>query len=156
MTHASHCWSLGTIHTAPSVPRGVYAACFVPTLPWCHFQKQNAEFQTLDPTQDGWGFFVFVFLNNLSIIGRLIRLSQLPGKDIFLGHLCGSAVECLPFAQGMIQEFWDQVPQWASCMKPTSPSASLCVFQKQINKIFFLKKRYILATEAYCRITWGK
>ena len=43
----------------------------------------------------------------------------------------GSAVECLPVAQGMIPEYQDRVPYWASCMEPASPSAcvsaSLCV-----------------------------
>ena len=48
-----------------------------------------------------------------------------------LGHLGGSAIECLPLAEGMILEFWDRVPCRAPYMEPASPyacvSASLCV-----------------------------
>ena len=39
------------------------------------------------------------------------------------GHLGGSAVECLPLAQGVILGSWDRVPHRASCMEPASPSA---------------------------------
>ena len=56
-------------------------------------------------------------------------------KKSYWGHLGGSAVECLPLAQGMIPESQDRVPHWAPCMEPASPSAyvsaslslSLCV-----------------------------
>ena len=48
-----------------------------------------------------------------------------------LGHLGGSAVECLPLAQGMIPGSRDQVPHQAPRKKPASPfacvSASLYV-----------------------------
>lgn len=46
-----------------------------------------------------------------------------------MGRLGGSAVERLPSAQGVIQEFRDQVPRRAPCMEPASPSAcvSVCV-----------------------------
>ena len=37
-----------------------------------------------------------------------------------MGHLSGSAVERLPLAQAVI---WDQVPHWAPCGEPVSPSA---------------------------------
>ena len=40
-----------------------------------------------------------------------------------LGHLGGSVVERLPSAQGVILGPWDQVPHWAPCMEPASPSA---------------------------------
>ena len=52
------------------------------------------------------------------------------------GCLGGSAVERLPWAQGLFLESWDLVPHSASCMEPASPSAyslllsfflSLCV-----------------------------
>ena len=51
-------------------------------------------------------------------------------KSSDLGCLGGSAVEHLPWAQGMIPGPWDQVPHWASLREPASPSAyvsdSLC------------------------------
>ena len=46
-----------------------------------------------------------------------------------------------PAAQGVILETRDQVPHWAPCMEPASPSAcvsascSLCVSREQINNI---------------------
>ena len=56
------------------------------------------------------------------------------GSNIcLLGHLDGSAVECLPLAQGVIPECRDRVPPRAPCMEPASPSAcvsaslSLCL-----------------------------
>ena len=39
------------------------------------------------------------------------------------GSLGGSAVWCLPSAQGLILESWDQVPRQAPSMEPASPSA---------------------------------
>ena len=42
-----------------------------------------------------------------------------------MGCLGASAVECLPLAWGMILESQDQVPRWALCMEPASPS--VCV-----------------------------
>ena len=51
-------------------------------------------------------------------------------KD-FRGSLGGSAVECLPLAQGVILETWDGVPHQAPCREPASlsayVSASLCI-----------------------------
>ena len=49
-----------------------------------------------------------------------------------MGRLGGSAVECLPSAQGVILKSQDRVPNWAPCMEPASPSAmslplSVCV-----------------------------
>ena len=45
-------------------------------------------------------------------------------QDILsVGHLGGSAVKCLPSAQGMILEFRDQVPHRAPCREPAPPSA---------------------------------
>ena len=38
------------------------------------------------------------------------------------GFLDGSAVKCLPSAQGMILETWDRVPSRGPCMEPASPS----------------------------------
>ena len=40
-----------------------------------------------------------------------------------LGHLCGSVVECLLSAQGMILGTWDQVLHQALGREPASPSA---------------------------------
>ena len=40
-----------------------------------------------------------------------------------MGRLGGSVVEHLPSAQGVIPEFWDQVPHRAPCGEPASPSA---------------------------------
>ena len=52
------------------------------------------------------------------------------------GSLGGSAVECLPSAQGVILETRDRVPRQAPCMEPVSPSAcisaSLCL--SRVNK----------------------
>ena len=39
------------------------------------------------------------------------------------GHLGGSVVERLPWAQGVTPGSWDQVPRRAPCMEPPSPSA---------------------------------
>ena len=44
-------------------------------------------------------------------------------KDSLKGRLGGSAVEHWPLAQGVIPGSWDQVPHWASCVEPASPSA---------------------------------
>ena len=44
------------------------------------------------------------------------------------GLLGGSAVERLPFAQGMVPEFWDQVPHWAPLEEPTSSSAYVSAY----------------------------
>ena len=56
----------------------------------------------------------------------------------FPGHLGGSGVKRLPLAQGMILESQDQVPHWAPCMEPASPStcvsASLSLCLPWINK----------------------
>ena len=49
------------------------------------------------------------------------------------GFLGGSVVYRLPSAQGVILESQNQIPHWAPCMKPASPSAyvsaslSLCL-----------------------------
>ena len=62
------------------------------------------------------------------------------------GRLGGSAVKCLPSAQGVILESWDQVPHRAPCMEPASPSAyvsaSLCVsFMNKYIKSFKRKRK---------------
>ena len=50
-----------------------------------------------------------------------------------MGRLGGSAVECLPLAQGIALESQDQVPHQAPCVEPASSSAyvsaslSLCL-----------------------------
>ena len=44
-------------------------------------------------------------------------------RFILKGRLSGSAVKCLPLAQGVILESRDRVPHWAPCMEPASPSA---------------------------------
>ena len=51
-----------------------------------------------------------------SNIPSQIRFSQ-------CGHLGGSLVERLPLAQGVVLGSRDQVPHWAPCMEPASPSA---------------------------------
>ena len=63
-----------------------------------------------------------------------------------MGHLGGSAVGRLPSAQDVILEFWDQVPHWAPCREPASPSPyvstslCVCVSHEEINKIVFKKE----------------
>ena len=42
-------------------------------------------------------------------------------KNMTQGHLSGSAIECLPLAQGMIRESQDGVPHRASSMEPALP-----------------------------------
>ena len=49
-------------------------------------------------------------------------------RDQYQGRLGGSVIEHLPLAQGMILWSWDQVPYWAPCMKPASPSACVYTF----------------------------
>ena len=44
-------------------------------------------------------------------------------KNVDTGMPGGSAVECLPSAQGVILESQDQFPLRAPCMEPASPSA---------------------------------
>ena len=41
-------------------------------------------------------------------------------------------VECLPLARVVVPGSWDQVPHWAPCRKPASPSA--CVSVSLMNK----------------------
>ena len=76
---------------------------------------------------------------------QLVEFSQMEphhepafrSKNKTLGCLGGSAVECLPLAQGVIPDSRDRVPHWASCMEPTPPpSASLSVslMNKEKNK----------------------
>ena len=48
---------------------------------------------------------------------------QISSKTFHEGHLGGSVIESLPLAQGMILEFWDQVPHQAPYGEPASPSA---------------------------------
>ena len=67
-----------------------------------------------------------IFNKNLKLLGNHLK------TGIVLGHLSGSVVECLALAQGMIPGSWDQVPHWAPCEEPASPSAmslplSLCL-----------------------------
>ena len=44
-------------------------------------------------------------------------------KETSWGCLGGSAVKCLPSAQGMILESRDRVPCHSPCMEPAFPSA---------------------------------
>ena len=53
------------------------------------------------------------------------RKKQIPLKYADLGSLGGSAVWCLPSAQGVILGTRDRVPRRDPCMEPASPSASL-------------------------------
>ena len=61
-----------------------------------------------------------------------------------MGHLGGSAIECVPLAQVVILGSGNRVPHWAPCKKPASPSAyvsaslSVSLMSKQIKS--FLKK----------------
>ena len=78
---------------------------------------------------------------NLSLMPKLKELSHLfsamnwdlPVKIMRYGHLRehmeGMWLSGLapPSAQGITLESWGEVPRWASCMEPASPSASLCV-----------------------------
>ena len=52
---------------------------------------------------------------------------KVPKTLALQGCLGDSVVKCLPSAQGMILESWDQVLHWAPCMEPASPSACLCL-----------------------------
>ena len=52
---------------------------------------------------------------------RLETRAEVEGESE--GRLGGSAVECLPSAQDVILESWDQVPHQAPCEEPASPSA---------------------------------
>ena len=45
-------------------------------------------------------------------------------KEKFLGRLGGSAVKCLPSAQGVILELRDRVKHQAPCMEPVSPPSA--------------------------------
>ena len=45
-----------------------------------------------------------------------------------MGHLCGSVVECLPWAQVKIPGSWDGMPLRAPFGEPASPSAYVCTF----------------------------
>ena len=57
---------------------------------------------------------------------------------LFRRHLGDSVVEHLPWAQGMIPGFWDQVPHQALLRKPASlsayVSASVSLYLSRINK----------------------
>ena len=50
-------------------------------------------------------------------------LSRLSDKNASAGSPGGSAVWCLPLAQGVILESQDRVPRQAPCMEPAFPSA---------------------------------
>ena len=72
--------------------------------------------------------------------------SSFDNKNSSSGRLGDSAVEPLPLAQGMILESQGQVPHWASCMEPASPSSAyvsaslnVSLMNKNIN-LFFKKK----------------
>ena len=66
-------------------------------------------------TTVSWGTWV-------ALCGACLRFSL-----SLRGSLGGSAVWCLPLAQGMILESQDPVPHRAPCMELASPSASVCV-----------------------------
>ena len=59
----------------------------------------------------------------------------------------GSVVECLPLAQGVILETWDQVPRQAPCMEPASPSAF--VSASEMSLFFFFKILFIYETHTH-------
>ena len=78
---------------------------------------------------------------------------------MFLGLLGGRAVEHLPWAQDVIPESWDQVPNGAPCREPASLSACAslsCVSHKKIKslkKIFmFLRKPKLNKIQAFLDI----
>ena len=50
-------------------------------------------------------------------------LRNILARNLTKGSLDGSAVWCLPSAQGVVLESRDQVPHRAPCMEPASPSA---------------------------------
>lgn len=57
-----------------------------------------------------------------------------------MGHLDDSAVEHLPWAQGMDPGSQDQVPQGAPSGEPAYVAASfVCVFMSFMNKCSFFK-----------------
>ena len=43
-------------------------------------------------------------------------------EELRKGYLGGPVAEQLPLGQGVIPESWHQVPNWASCREPVSPS----------------------------------
>ena len=53
-----------------------------------------------------------------------MRVKQAKKKNVRVGLLGGSAVECLPSAQGVILESWDQVLHRAPHKETSSPSMS--------------------------------
>ena len=67
-------------------------------------------------------------------------------KFFLLGHLGGSVVERLPFAQVMILGSWGGVLHRGPCRESASPSA--CVSVSLMNK-FYLKKVFTI-------LLWGK
>ena len=68
--------------------------------------------------QDNMLFQLKIFLNAHGLKGtRCIY------KVKILGCLGGSAIECLPLAQGMILGSWYRVPHLAPHREPASPSA---------------------------------
>ena len=89
----------------------------------------------------GWGDWgatinrdgVLVWGNGSVLRLTVVMLVQLwvHSKPLQLEHLAGSVVEHLPSASGVTPGSWDQVPRWAPCMEPASPSAcvsaSLCM-----------------------------
>ena len=58
--------------------------------------------------------------NEHSLYPNYLKLNL---KPILKGRLGGSVIECLPSAQGMAPESWDQVPHWAPLEELASPSA---------------------------------
>ena len=82
-------------------------------------------------------------------------------KQNYWGSLGGSVVWCLPSAQGVILESWDQEPCQAPCMESASPSAcipvpplplSLYLMNKWINS---LKKKTELLITFHTEHGWG-
>ena len=55
-------------------------------------------------------------------------------KKLTLGSPSGSAVWCLPSAQGLILETWDWVPRQAPCVEPASPFACVSASLSLMNK----------------------
>ena len=71
-----------------------------------------------------------IYYSELDFSSKL-KVSKTCQEKLFMGRLGGSAVECLPSAQGVILETQNRVLHWAPCVEPASPSAcvstSLCL-----------------------------
>ena len=117
---SDHNQNMEQFHHAPEFP---YAApLYLDSLPtlytWQHFSVLCLYSFALFRMSYKWGDAGYIDIDT-DIDVKLHTLL----KSTFLGRLGGSAVKCLPSAQGVILESLNRVPCQASCMEPASPSA---------------------------------